>query len=190
MKPLLLTLALVGLGSAADAQDWGGAYVGLQTASADSPVVFYGIGIPKSTPYPAGGHLNGVIAGYAHQAGNLVFGGEIAYLSGVSALDQHPATYFSDMLDLKLRAGYSFGRILPYATVGFSKSTWNNNKLIPVDADGIAFGFGAEFQATDRIVVGLEYLNRNIVADEIVEFPTDINESDFSTVSLRVAFKF
>jgi outer membrane immunogenic protein len=190
MKNLFLTVAFVGLGGAAAAQDWSGFYLGVQSANSDYTNSYLNNGIPDNVPVDGGGSLTGVFAGYNHQLGNFVLGGELSYLSGDPAYDQFSDYFFSDMLDLKARAGYSLGRVLPYAVIGYSQTEWTNGTLTPVDADGFAYGIGAEFRATDQIVVGLEYLKRDLTADDFVESPGSNMESDFSTIAVRVAYSF
>jgi outer membrane immunogenic protein len=190
MKKLLLTVALAGLGGAAVAQDWSGAYVGVQSANSSYTNRYYENGVFDNLPVDGGGSMTGVFAGYNHQIGNFVLGGEIAHLSGEPAYDLFPGYVYTDMLDLKARAGYSLGRVLPYAVIGWSMTEWTNDTLTPVDADGFAYGIGAEFLVTDRVVVGLEYLQRNLVGDYFVEKPNQNIEGDFSTIAFRIAYSF
>lgn len=189
MKHVFMTVALVALADTAVAQDWSGAYVGVQSANSSYTNSFFVNDVFDSS-FDGGGSMNGVFAGYNHHIGNLVLGGEIAFLSGEPALDAFPDYFYTDMLDLKARAGYAFGRVLPYAVVGWSRTEWANSGLTPVNADGFAYGIGAEFLVTDRVVVGLEYLQRDLVADNFVEFPADNIEGDFSSVAFRIGYKF
>ncbi|CAN1552723.1 Outer membrane protein beta-barrel domain containing protein [Paracoccaceae bacterium] len=117
MKHVFMTVALVALADTAVAQDWSGAYVGVQSANSSYTNSFFVNDVFDSS-FDGGGSMNGVFAGYNHQIGNLVLGGEIAFLSGEPALDAFPDYFYTDMLDLKARAGYAFGRVLPYAVVG------------------------------------------------------------------------
>lgn len=94
------------------------------------------------------------------------------------------------MLDLKARAGYSFGRVLPYAVVGWSRTDWTNGTFAPVKMDGFAYGIRADYQVTNQVLVGLEYLHRDLSADNFVEVPTDQVESTFSTIAFRLAYRF
>lgn len=190
MKQMILTLALVGLGATASAQDWSGIYLGVQSSKSDYTNSYLTNGIPDNLPVDGGGSMTGVFAGYNHQLGNVVLGGELSYLSGNPAYDLFPTFRFSNMLDLKARAGYSFGRVLPYAVVGWSRTEWTNGTLAPVDVDGFAYGIGADFQMSDRILVGVEYLQRDLTADKFVEFPTTNIESDFSAFAFRLAYSF
>jgi len=189
MKKMLLTVALVGLADTAVAQDWSGAYAGAQFTNSS----FTNSYLIEGEPYGAidgVGSMAGVFVGYNHQIGNIVFGGELAYLSGQPEDEEFPGYFFTDMLDLKARAGYSFGQVLPYAVVGWSRTEWTNFDSTPVAADGFAFGIGAEVLVTDRVVVGLEYLQRNLVGDYFVEKPNQNIEGDFSTIAFRIAYSF
>lgn len=189
IRKVLLTAALATLGTAATAQDWSGARVGLQATSASFDTTYVLNGIAGDT-YPGSGSMAGLYAGYDHQIGNLVLGGELAYSAGTSELDEFTGYLFDDMLDVKARVGYSLGRVLPYAVIGWSKTEWVNQLVSPVDADGAAFGVGAEVQVSDRLTVGLEYLQRNLVGDAFVEAPDQNIEADFSTLTLRLGFAF
>ena len=191
MKHLLLTAALIGLGSAAAAQDWSGAYVGVQTTNSSfSNTYYFANDTQNGAPLDGGGSMSGLFAGYNHQIGNVVVGGELSYLSGDPAFDLFPGYSFSDMLDLKARAGFSLGRVMPYAVIGLSRTEWTNGPATPVNGSGFAFGAGAEVQVTDRVQVGLEYLKRDLTMDDFVEFPGEYIEGDFSTVTLRVGYQF
>lgn len=190
MKRIIFAAAITSLGNAALAQDWSGYYGGLQAANIDYSNTYLNNGTAFLAPFEGSGSMSGVFLGFNRQAGTFLLGGEIAYLSGEAALDSFPAYYFSDMLDLKARAGYSLGRVLPYAVVGWSTATWINDAIQPVNADGYTYGIGAEVLVTDRIVVGLEYLKRNLDGDPFLEFPTQNIESDFSTVTLRLGYTF
>ena len=190
MKRLFLVFAFGGLGGTAGAQDWSGAYAGVQSANSSYTNSYFNNGVFDNAPVDGSGSMSGIFAGYNHQIGNVVLGGELAYLSGEPAYDLFPTFFFTDMLDLKGRAGYSFGRVLPFAVVGWSRAGWTNGTLAPIDADGFAFGIGADVRVTDRVVVGLEYLQRDLVGDNFVEIPFENIESDFSTVSLRAALSF
>lgn len=189
MKHVWLTVAFVGLGGAGSAQDWSGVRVGLQATAADFDTTYLKLGVERFS-FPGSGAMTGLYAGYDHQIGNLVLGGEIAYSSGDAVLDDYPGFLFDDMLDLKARVGYAFGRVLPYAVVGYSKTEWVNGALAPVDAEGVAYGIGADVVVTDRLTLGLEYLSRNLGADTFVEFPDDNIKADVSTIALRIGYRF
>ena len=190
MKRLLSAVALVALADTAVAQDWSGAYVGVQSANSSYTNRYFVDGVFDFSPVDGGGAMHGLFAGYNHQIGNVVVGGEIAYLIGKPAYDGSPEFFYTDMLDLKARAGYSLGRVLPYAVIGWSKTEWRNPSLLPVDADGMSYGLGVDIRVSDRVLVGLEYLKRDLVGDNWVEFPALNIEGDFSTVAFRVAYEF
>jgi opacity protein-like surface antigen len=54
---------------------------------------------------------------------------------------------------------------------------------------GPAFGLGADFAATDRLTVGLEYMSRNLSGDN-PDGSVQSVEIDLDTLSLRVGFSF
>lgn len=90
MKKTVLTLALLGLGGSASAQDWSGTYVGVQSSKSGYTNSYLNNGIPDNFPVDGGGSMTGVFAGYNHQLGNVVLGGELSYLSGNPAYDLFP----------------------------------------------------------------------------------------------------
>ena len=112
--------------------DWTGAYAG----------VSYGRAVALDTVTGAVGTLNapGVFAGYRHDFGKLVVGGEVEY--------QKPSGSTGGTM-LKAMAGYDMGRFLPYALV----ATEPNGPI-----SYVAYGLGADFKVQENWTVGLEYL--------------------------------
>ncbi len=132
-------------------------------------------------------------AGYNFQRGNFVFGPEIALFNGESEVGDEfqigGATTASDAEvgfggRLMGRAGYSFGRFMPYVAVGASYLEVENDGDDLSDT-GIAYGLGGDFLVTDRFMVGLEYVQNDF--DEFDDSDTDV---DYETIGLKASFRF
>jgi outer membrane immunogenic protein len=112
-----------------------------------------------NTSGPAGGlHL-----GYNFQAAHFVGGAEIDSMfgsirAGGLGLGDFNQNFLSSM---RAKAGYAFGDILGYGTIGWAYSTTNyedpsgsQNRTV----NGSVFGFGAEYALTRNVSVRAEYL--------------------------------
>jgi outer membrane immunogenic protein len=112
-----------------------------------------------NTSGPAGGaHL-----GYNFQAAHLVGGAEIDTMFGsIKSGSLGVASFRQDFLSsMRVKAGYAFGDILGYGTVGwgystatFEDPTGSQNKTIT----GAVFGVGAEYALTRTVSIRAEYL--------------------------------
>lgn len=79
----------------------------------------------------------GVFAGYRHQwPNNFVGGVEASYI--------HSSDY--DSARLMGQAGYAFGRVLPYLTVGYD-----------FEEEDVAYGVGIDAALTNRLIGGVAY---------------------------------
>lgn len=126
---------------ATDLGDWTGFYAG----------VAYGQGEAKLELGSARDKNDmdayGVFAGYQHDFGKYVLGGELNY----NNVELDDVSGSGDLFSLRGRAGYDFGRILPYVTVGYAHLDGG------VSEDGLVYGIGADFKVTEHFVVGGEY---------------------------------
>ena len=145
----LITAAAVLAATGASAGEWTGAYVGLQLG---------GINIDADVATPFGslsfseeGTLFGVHAGYRHDFGQFVLGGEI----DVDATDLEivPGLDVESLARLKAVAGYDGGPFLPYVTVGGTRADTNVG-----DETGYFGGFGLVYQTIGRLELGGEVL--------------------------------
>ncbi|HHY03188.1 MAG TPA: porin family protein [Paracoccus sp.] len=79
----------------------------------------------------------GIFAGYRHQWSNNVVGGvEASYI--------HSSDY--DSARIMGQAGYAFGRVLPYLSLGYD-----------FEEKGAAYGVGVDAALTNRLIGGLVY---------------------------------
>ncbi|MDO5641908.1 MAG: porin family protein [Paracoccus sp. (in: a-proteobacteria)] len=158
--------------------NWTGFYAGLQ----------YGAGELKfkqdgtTDKFDADGW--GLHAGYMHDFGQFVLGGELDYNKlGVDDFDNK-----AELTRLRARAGYDAGRFLPYATLGVAKLSLDGtpNGVADISETGVTYGIGADFKVTERFVVGAEYSVQNF--DDVA----DISGLDVDTnlLQLRASYRF
>lgn len=125
-------------------------------------------------------NIYGVHAGYMYDLGSLVLGAELDY--NIVNVDVANELDFS-LSHLKLRAGYDAGRFLPYATVGVARFSVDDDLGIDsVTETGFAYGLGVAYAASDKFIIGAEYL-RSTIDD-------DGGDVDLDAFSLRASYKF
>jgi outer membrane immunogenic protein len=205
---------------------WSGIYVGGTAGYA------WGRGLEDMTPggtfaQRATPDLDGAIwgghIGFNYQMGALVLGAEAQLLSGIDGSQLAPAFPPATALQirgtvdvesialLKAKAGYAFGRWLPYVTAGLASSEiksrfqdFNFNGGLPVVSDkqrhgGWVIGAGLEHALTANWIVGVEYLH--IDFDD--NFHNGLNnfggnqgdrahrvDAEVDTVMARLSYKF
>ena len=159
-----------------NAQDWTGFYVGGDVTRGDLQA--------SSLSTNAGYEGFGVHAGYLHDFGSIVAGGEVEYKVGQLARSGDTET-----LSFKSIVGYDFGSFLPYVTVGVS----NVGLSIPASAGGPAsfddslgfVGVGGSYAVSDNFRVGAEYLVHD--TENFAGYGSDIQ---LDSLSLRASFSF
>lgn len=164
--------------------DWTGFYAGGQINKLDGSLKF-----KNKTGVDAKGNAYGLHAGYLHDMGQFVLGGEVTY-DKLNKIDVSGSKQKLDgsKISGKLMAGYDAGNFLPYATVGYSKMTLNDfaGKGRDADGNGYLFGVGAKFKATDNVLVGAEVLKHKF---------KDFGDAkgadlDATTFGVNVSYKF
>ena len=94
----------------------------------------------------------GLHAGYDHDFGRFVLGGELDY----NKLDIDNLDDKADLTRLRLRAGYDMDRFMPYVTLGAARIS-GDYMGESIKETAATYGIGAEFKATDNITFGGEY---------------------------------
>ena len=171
----------------------GGFYIGGQVSASTGTGTYYENGVLNtSLSGTLTGKQLGVFAGYNFNVGSFVLGGEAAYSKGQIAFDAFPAYYVDNMLDLKLRAGKSFGPVLVYGVVGGSFASYTRNTFETLSSSGFSYGAGVDYQVSDRVFVGLEYLSRDImsVPSTVRIAPKTTYRQVLGSVQLRVGMRF
>ena len=126
----------------------------------------------------------GAFAGYNRQSGNLVYGGELRYLSfsDLTALNFE----IDDVWDVRGRLGVTAGSFLFYGALGWS---WANTSSPTADGDldGLNYGLGVEYNVTERVMVALDYTIRDMEGDFN---PNLAYDGDVETLSVRIGMRF
>lgn len=151
--------------------DWSGFYAGLQYGKGSSELSYAG----ESADTDVDGY--GLHAGYLHDFGSYVLGGEFDY----NRLDPEDGDGDAGLYRLRARAGYDMGRFLPYVTLGAA-----HFKADDFSETGLTYGIGADFKVTDKFTVGAEY-SRSDLSDV-----DDIDGLDLDTdlVQVRASYHF
>ena len=156
--------------------DWTGFYAGLQggRASADASILGDPVGELEGTYY-------GLHAGYLHDLGRFVVGGELRYDDASDIEIASPAIGGKSLIAASLRAGYDMGRLLPYASVGFGQFTAADDDK----SNGMLYGIGADYALTDRWRLGVEAMHFDFDS-----FSDSDYEVSGNAVGLRASFSF
>lgn len=186
MKKLLLAAsALVAMTGVASAHDWSGPYAGAAIGSASRDTTWtdldddwVGFGVVAHDGSAEAVALS-VFGGYNWQFGNFVLGAQADFT--YSDLSEHdyfcptgcaPEINLDDDLSYivtaRANAGFSFGRWLPYATIGYAysdlESSWFEDGDLPdswpsvENQTAIVYGAGVQFALNDRWAFGAEGL--------------------------------
>jgi opacity protein-like surface antigen len=148
--------------------DWSGAYGGFLAGGLwATPRTSLG-GV--TTTYDAAGGEFGIFTGYNFMFGPWVLGYEgaaaVANASGTGPQPGIAAASYREYLDadLRARAGYAFGRFLPYATLGADWGRSEQTDLATgsfrgrIPSENATVGGGLEYAISDRWSARVEYL--------------------------------
>jgi opacity protein-like surface antigen len=125
--------------------------------------------------------VGGVHAGYLWQNGQFVFGPEFDVDAAGWTIG---STHVDAEMNAKFRAGFAVDRALFTGTIGYGH-TWASNGGSKGDDGGLVAGAGIDFAATDRVIVGADYLYHHIDT-----FNPGTVDTDSHTVRARLSFKF
>ncbi len=195
MKKLLVIPALLSFAAwssagevapqpAASPSDWSGWYGGLIATTA------FG-----TTDWSDDGeyHLNdecylgGLVLGYNWQKDYVVYGLEFAGQLGKMEEEDWPDYHFNDLFDIKGRLGRACGDWMPYASIGYSFSHYDEMGL-GTTMDGYNLGVGLDHKLTEEVVVGVEYSLRSLHGESRID-GQHVN-AEISTISLRLMYRF
>lgn len=175
--------------------NWGGLYLG-GVYSLNSGTGDYFAPASASLGNTLSGPLYGGFAGYNFQRGSLVFGGEIAYQVGAIAFDWPlgvNTAEITNLLDAKARAGFSAGKVLVYGVAGFTSGQYEETSGGPptdsVSFTGFSYGAGVEMKVGENMIVGLEYLNREL-SGPYDNDPTGSVDLHLDSIQFRVGWQF
>jgi len=157
--------AVISAPTFAQAEDWTGFYIGAQIGWSD-------LSVPGASDDDVS---YGVHAGYNHDLGNFVLGGEIDYSTAEYTL--LGITGDVDTLRVKARGGYDIGSALFYGVLGYVDLDDGVSS-----EDGISYGIGASYKVTDNVVVGAEYLR-----DDVDILGVDFEVDSFN---IRASYQF
>lgn len=175
------------------AADWTGAYFGGQIGFLDyedKTSIGAGAVPPGGTLYDGSGAQFGVYSGYLLDFGQLVLGGEAAFNLSSIELDLTPTgapapREVTQTREIKLRAGYDAGNMMPYALVGYAWQTVD----LPAgdqDYDGMSYGIGLDYVLPSGLIAGAEILSYELENGT----PGSSLETDSLAVNFRLSHRF
>jgi outer membrane immunogenic protein len=150
--------------------NWTGFYTGLQLGYADAD----GQGALDGDNGSYGFH-----AGYDHDFGKFVLGGELDY--DKTDIDLGGAATLDSVARAKIKGGYDLGNALVYATGGYALADTSGG-----DEDGAFYGIGMSYKVSEQYTVGAELLEHRF---------TDLggtagNDLDTTTFTVRGSYRF
>ena len=169
----------------ATAYDWSGLYVGGLVSFDSGDVELFNGNVPFNFAALDPTAAFGGFVGYNKQVNALVFGGELAYTTGDVVAVGYANSIYTDRIDLKARAGYSFGRVMAYGVVGYSFADFDDART-PYPSSGLNYGVGVDVMINDHLFVGAEYLTRDLSGDNGA-FRLDGN---LDSATIRAGYRF
>jgi outer membrane immunogenic protein len=163
--------------------DWSGAYVGVIGGGARQRVSTSGLG--ASTNFDASGAFAGVYSGRNWMFDRTMLGIEgssaFAAVRGKGAQPGAASSDYNDYFetDLRARAGYAWGRFLPFVAAGlaFGESEQSEpntgDARYAVPAFSGTLGAGVDIMASDRIVIRAEYLYARTLQSSATHLASD-----------------
>jgi outer membrane immunogenic protein len=144
-----------------------------------------GVGLGSAGGASASGMIGGAHIGYNFQANRLVGGAEADFLSsGIKSGSLSTTSFQQNFLSsTRVKAGWAFGDLLAYGTVGWAYSTSKFTDARGSSSQsikGTAFGAGAEFALTRNAFLRAEYLRYDFGAQTYV---TPLNTRPISTTT-------
>jgi outer membrane immunogenic protein len=169
-----------------EAADWSGAYAGFLAGYGKNRVETSTVAASRSLD--ADGGFGGLYAGRNFAFGNIIAGWEGAtMLSSMRGDGIVPGTlnthqyreYFSS--DIRARAGYAFGRFLPFIAAGaaFGRSEQSDGVTLShrekITTNAWTIGAGVDYMVMERVSMRVEYLHQR---------SWDVNDFSFNGVPM------
>lgn len=161
---------------AAPASNWTGPYIG--------GAIGYGWADTDLPGIEGDGILGGVHAGYNHDMGGFILGGELEYDFADIDLD-HNAGDITGIARLKARAGMDLGMAMPYLAAGGAHATADLTGIGKRDDFGWVAGGGVDVAATENVIIGGEYLYHRFG-----DFDDTGVDVDVHTLRARASYRF
>jgi opacity protein-like surface antigen len=161
---------------AGEAVDWAGDYAGVIAGGASDRVSTSGMG--QSTRFMSSGPTGGLYAGHNWMFGDAMLGLEgvtsLANVEGRGAQPGAPITSYRDFVDsdFRGRAGYAFGRLMPYMAAGFLYGQAQQTNLFTGDERGLTpvwswtAVLGLDYMLTERLALRAEYAYAHTFSSE------------------------
>lgn len=169
--------------------DWAGFYVGATAAHGWGTSDHDGV-----NRFDAAGYLVGGTVGYNFQLDNAVIGieGDLSWsdIDGAKAGESSRVEWVGTA---RARAGYAFGNILPFATVGVALADIRSTGAaydVTERQLGLAAGAGVEVGVTENISLKAEYQFLGFPGDRIVHNDSAAVKSDLYNHAVKVGVNF
>jgi opacity protein-like surface antigen len=168
---------------AGDGVDWSGDYVGVLAGGAWDWVSTSGMG--QTTRFSSSGPTGGLYSGHNWMFGDTMLGVEgvtmLANIMGRGAQPDAPMTSYRAFVDTDFRgrAGYSFGRFMPYMAAGVAYGQSQQINLVTGDERGLTpswawtVGVGLDYMLTERLVLRAEYLYAHTFSSQQTDLDND-----------------
>lgn len=150
--------------------NWTGAYVGAELG--------YGRASTSAIAGNGSGWLGGLFAGYNHQFGGMVVGGEIG--ASAARLKFDSGERVRSLARAKLRLGADAGDFMPYATVGWGRGSGTGGS-----GNGPLAGVGIDFAMSGNTVLGAEILHHRLR-----NFAGSGERMSVTTAAVRISYRF
>lgn len=174
IKLTAVLVAVASLATPALAEtNWTGMYSGLSVGKSDISTVKNDCTeseIGDNCPNPK---FVGAFGGYRYDFGGPVVGLEVSNSQEVYK-DERSVGSSKYSMTVEGQVGYSLGKFLPYASVGYEKSSYG---------ESVVSGVGVDYAVNDSFFVGGKYQKSKPEGK-------DIGSSKAGTISARVGFKF
>lgn len=202
LRPALLSLAVVAMGTAAQAggvppapppppviitpaQDWSGFYGGVQLEFGQGSIDYAAIPGANFPGSDVDGNMAGIFFGYRHDYGSIVFGTEFDYMTGSLDANTPGITSIDTILRATLELGVDTGRAFVYGTAGVTGISVTTAIAVDDYDWGGVYGIGVDYRLGERTTIGAELLQH-----EIGDFSGSGADLSVTTFGVNIGFQF